>query len=286
MQIFINFTAVFLRIMTNSLSNVLQKKLAFEGEKPVCINFINYLLLSLACLPFLFFSNIFTLGAEFWLYAVLGGVAGALCNYFMVIALKYGELSVLGPINSYKAVIGLIFGMVLLHEMPNIFGILGVILIISGTYFIFDNFNSSIFRRKDIKYRFYALFFSAIEAVLIKKVIILSSVSVSVIISIILGAAFSYLIIRANGISTFKLPDKKHSIMYIAAAFCFGLMTIMTAFVFKHINVGYALSLFQLLIIVNVILGYKLFKEKNLIKKLIGSLIILIGSATILIYGH
>ena len=60
MQIFINFTAVFLRIMTNSLSNVLQKKLAFEGEKPVCINFINYLLLSLACLPFLFFSNIFT----------------------------------------------------------------------------------------------------------------------------------------------------------------------------------------------------------------------------------
>ena len=74
--------------------------------------------------------------------------------------------------------------------------------------------------------------------------------------------------------------------MYIAAAFCFGLMTIMTAFVFKHINVGYALSLFQLSIIVNVILGYKLFKEKNLIKKLIGSLIILIGSATILIYGH
>lgn len=286
MQIVINITAVFLRIMTNSLSNVFQKKLAFEGEKPVCINFINYLLLSIACLPILFFVPIGNLSREFWLYALLGGISGALCNYFMVVALKHGELSVLGPINSYKAVIGLIFGMILLHEIPNLYGILGVLLIIFGTYFIFDNFNSSVFLRKDIKYRFLALFFSAIEAVLIKKVIILSSVTVSVIISCILGAIFSYLIIKANGVSKIELPNKKHSLMYIITALCFGLMTIMTAYVFKHINVGYALSLFQLSIIVNVILGYKLFKEKNLIKKLIGSLIILIGSATILIYGH
>jgi putative membrane protein len=286
MQIFINIAAVFLRIMTNSLSNVFQKKLAFDGEKPVCINFINYLLLSVACLPFLFITDLSKLSGEFWFYALLGGITGALCNNFMVIALKYGELSVLGPINSYKAVIGLIFGMILLHEIPNIYGIIGVILIIFGTYFIFDNFTPSVFIRKDIKYRFLALFFSALEAVLIKKVILLSSVSTSVIASSILGAVFSYIIIKINGVSKVKFPDKKHSIMYILTALCFGLMTITTAYVFKHINVGYALSLFQLSIIVNVILGYKLFKEKNLIKKLIGSLIILIGSATILIYGH
>ena len=63
-------------------------------------------------------------------------------------------------------------------------------------------------------------------------------------------------------------------------------MTFATAYVFKYINVGYALSLFQLSIIVNVILGYKFFNEKNLTKKLFGSLIILAGSILILLLGH
>ena len=84
----------------------------------------------------------------------------------------------------------------------------------------------------------------------------------------------------------FKIPSRKHTIIYILTAICFGLMTFTTAYVFRYMNVGYALSLFQLSIIINVILGYKLFNEKNLLKKLIGSLIILIGSATILIFGH
>ena len=63
-------------------------------------------------------------------------------------------------------------------------------------------------------------------------------------------------------------------------------MTFTTAYVFKYMNVGYALSLFQISILINVILGYKLFNEKKLLKKITGSLIILIGSATILIFGH
>ena len=82
------------------------------------------------------------------------------------------------------------------------------------------------------------------------------------------------------------LPERIHGIMYILTSVCFGVMTFATAYVFKYMNVGYALSLFQLSIIINVILGYKLFNEKKVLKKLLGSLIILIGSATILIFGH
>lgn len=73
------------------------------------------------------------------LYALAGGLTGAVCNCFMVMALEKGELSVLGPINSYKAVIGLIFGMLILHEIPNMYGIMGILLIISGSYFILES---------------------------------------------------------------------------------------------------------------------------------------------------
>lgn len=284
MQVFYNFIAIFIRVAANSLSNVFQKKLAFEGENPINVNFINYLLLSLFSIPLLFFVDITGINLTFLLYALAGGLTGAVCNCFMVMALEKGELSVLGPINSYKAVIGLIFGMLILHEMPNMYGILGIALIISGSYFILES--PGALMKKDIQYRIYALIFSAIEAVFIKKVIILSSITASFITSSFLGAIFSFIIMNIFSSSKLKLPVKRHSIMYVLTALCFGLMTFTTAYVFKYMNVGYALSLFQLSIIINVILGYKLFNEKNLIKKLFGSLIILIGSATILIFGH
>lgn len=284
MQVFYNFIAIFIRVATNSLSNVFQKKLAFEGENPINVNFINYLLLSLFSIPLLFFVDFTGINLTFLLYALAGGLTGAVCNCFMVMALEKGELSVLGPINSYKAVIGLIFGMLILHEIPNMYGIMGILLIISGSYFILES--PKALMKKDIQYRIYALIFSAIEAVFIKKVIILSSITASFITSSFLGAIFSFIIMNIFSSSKLQLPVKRHSIMYILTALCFGLMTFTTAYVFKYMNVGCALSLFQLSIIINVILGYKLFNEKNLIKKLFGSLIILIGSATILIFGH
>lgn len=284
MQILYNFLAIIIRILTNSMSNVFQKKLSLEDENPVVVNFINYFILCIFSIPLIFLANIPITNINFIIYALLGGLTGAICNCFMVLALKRGELSVLGPINSYKAIIGLIFGMIILHEFPNIFGLIGIALIIIGSYFILET--PKAFLKKDIQYRIYALIFSAIEAVFIKKVIILSSITTSFITSSFLGAIFSFIIMSIFSGKNFKIPSRKHTIIYILTAICFGLMTFTTAYVFRYMNVGYALSLFQLSIIINVILGYKLFNEKNLLKKLLGSLIILIGSATIMIYGH
>lgn len=286
MQILLNSIAILLRVFSNSFSNVFQKKLAGENENPINVNFINYFILSIFSIPLLFLIDYTSINREFWIYALLGGITGAICNCFMVLALEKGELSVLGPINSYKAIIGLIFGIIILHEYPNFYGIVGILLIIAGSYFIFDTASPKVFLRKDIQYRIYALIFSALEAVFIKKVIILSSITTSFIASSFLGALFSFIIVKIFSRQNLHLPNKKHSILYILTAVCFGLMTFMTAYVFKYMNVGYALSLFQISILINVILGYKLFNEKNLLKKLLGSLIILIGSATILIFGH
>ena len=284
MQILLNIIAILFRIFSNSFSNVFQKKLTKSGEAATCINCINYILMSLISIPLLLLVNFSLITPEFWLYAIAGGITGAIGNCFMVLALKQGELSVLGPINSYKAIVGMIFGIFLLHEYPNIYGLLGIGLIIIGSYFILESPKALL--RKDIQYRIYALIFTAIEAVFIKKVIILSSIASSFIISSFLGAIFSYLIMRILENEKLHIQTKKNSIMYISTTLCFAIMTFTTAYVFKYMNVGYALSLFQLSIILNVILGYKLFNEKKLIKKLLGSLIILIGSAAILIFGH
>lgn len=293
MQLMLNLGAIFFRILSNSFSNVFQKKLACEGDNPVYINYVNYLILSLFCIPFLFFIDYKNLSLEFWLYAILDGLSGAFANSFMVMALEHGDLSVLGPINSYKSVIGLLAGIILLHEIPNIFGLTGIALIIFGSYFIFDTleekFSLKVFTRKDIQYRIYALILSAIEAVFIKKVIILSSIKTSFIASCISGAIFSYFVLKLFKIKfrkECKKISKKNLAFYISTAFCFGIMTYTTAYVFKHMNVGYALSLFQLSIILNLFLGYKLFRETDIKKKLAGSIIILAGSTMIILFGH
>jgi drug/metabolite transporter (DMT)-like permease len=57
-----------------------------------------------------------------------------------------------------------------------------------------------------------------------------------------------------------------------------------TNFVFEKMNVGYALSLFQLSSLVTVFLGYEIFKEKNLKEKIIGTCIMILGSVLIILH--
>lgn len=293
MQIFLNIIAVLFRILSNSFGNVLQKQLTNNYNRPSFVNCANYLILSCVCILFAPFIHWTNLSLEFFIYGILGGITGAIANCFMVMALMKGDLSVLGPINSYKAVIGLIASIVILHEIPNFCGIFGIFLIIFGSYFIFDTleekFSLKVFRRKDIQYRIFALIFSAIEAVFIKKVIILSSISISFVTTCITGLMFSFLIMkifRINIKEEFRLICKKSTFLYLLTALSFGIMTYTTAYVFKHINVGYALALFQLSIILNLFLGYKIFNEKNIKKKLLGSVIILLGSTIIILLGN
>ena len=57
-----------------------------------------------------------------------------------------------------------------------------------------------------------------------------------------------------------------------------------TNFVFERMNVSYALALFQLSAVLNVIFGWKFFREKDLLKKLLGSSIMAAGAAVLIIF--
>ena len=46
----LTYLAITLRVLSNPFSNVFQKKLTGEGHNPLVVNFISYLLLSVACL--------------------------------------------------------------------------------------------------------------------------------------------------------------------------------------------------------------------------------------------
>jgi drug/metabolite transporter (DMT)-like permease len=282
--------AVLLRIFSNPLGNVFQKQLTAKGIHPLLINFLTYFLLSIVCLLIASFIYRPILPPQFWIYSVLGGIAGASGNGFLIKALQSGELSILGPVNSYKSVVGIIGGIILLGEVPNLWGMLGISLIIFGSYFVLDTteerFSLALLKKSEIQYRIWAMILTAIEAVFMKKVILASSATIAFISWCCFGAFFSFILLFVYRLNI-KKEVKKIDISYITKFFflvvCIGIMQFTTNYTFKHLAVGYALSLFQLSTIVSVLFGYRFFKELDIRKKLIGSAIMIIGSVVIIL---
>lgn len=283
--------AVLLRVLSNPLGNVFQKQLTNRCNHPLLINFLTFLLLSLCCVIPAAQVRWLELPFEFWMYCVLAGIVGATGNGFLVKALQWGDLSVLGPINSYKSVVGIIVGIFLLGEIPNLWGIAGMALIVYGSYFVLDtmdgHFSWSLLRRKEIQYRIWAMILTAIEAVFIKKIILYSSTTLSFIVWCWFGALFSFILLFAfkvrlgKEIKRIRIRDLSR---YLYLVLCVGTMQYTTNYVFDHMEVGYALALFQLSTIVSIFLGYRIFKEQDIRKKLIGSVIMVAGSVMIILF--
>lgn len=273
---------VLIRIFSNSYLNVFQKLLTNRGKRAEVINFNTYL--GLTFLGLFIFSYDFLFTKELLFNVLMMGLLGALGNYCIIKALSIGELSALAPINSYKPVVALIFGIFYLHELPSISAFFAIILIILGSYFVLGFKRGIRANSKAIYYRVLALIFSGSEAIFIKKVILLCGIANGFFFWALAGLMFSVLIFlfsRAFEEKTeFKSEDLKHLLLLILSV---GVMQYSTNYVFSRINVSYALALFQLSSILSIFLGVNIFAEKNLKQKLLGAVFMIIGACVLIL---
>ena len=282
--------SLLLRILSNPIGNVFQKKLTEQNNHPLLVNLLTFSILGILCIVPALQQDWGQVSYLSWYYGVIAGIFGAVGNGFLVKALQGGDLSILGPINSYKSVVGILIGIVFLHEIPSIWGIIGIALIIYGSYFVLDTmkerFSWSLLKNKEIQYRIWAMILTAIEAVFIKKVILYSSTIVSFIFWCWFGAFFSFVLLfffKVRLIKEIKQVKLHHLLTYGFLVLSIGTMLYTTNYVFSHMNVGYALALFQLSTIISIFLGYRIFKEQNIKKKLLGAVIMIAGSVVIIL---
>lgn len=282
---FFTIIALGLRIVSNPIANAFQKKIAQKNSSIIC-NFYTYLLLSVAVIPFATKVPWQSFSHELYINALIAGFLCATGTACLIKALQSGDLSVLGPINSYKAIIGMVTAFILLHEIPTIIGFLGMIFIIYGSWFVFDatdeGFSFKLFKRKDIQLRFLALFLTGIEAAFLKKVIVLSSPVISFYLWCFTGCLFAFILSLLSR-KKFKPIEKTDIPKYLIVALGLFTMQLSTNIVFNRMNVGFALALFQLSTLVTLFLGYKMFHETDMKKKLIGTIIMIVGSVLILL---
>ena len=84
-----------------------------------------------------------------------------------------------------------------------------------------------------------------------------------------------------NDIGTFK----QRTSTYLMLAVTTGLMQLSTLYAFGVLQVGYSLALFQTSALLSVVFGYKFFREKNVVRRLVGASIMVIGAIFIVAFG-
>jgi drug/metabolite transporter (DMT)-like permease len=250
----------------------------------------------LVCVPYVIVGDL-RLPAAVWTNMLVAALLAVSGNVLIVAALAESDLSVLGPINAYKSVVGLILGVFVIGEWPTPTGLAGVLLIVAGSYFVIDrNVNQPVgdaymrfFSERGIQLRFAALFVSATEAVFLKRAIVVSSPALVFVLWSVLGflmvVTWALIGLRREVVHQFVvLKGQLRTFVSLAAAT--GAMQMATLVTLRDFQVGYSLALFQLSAIVSVFLGRRYFAEANIGRRLIGSIIMAAGAALIVLAGR
>lgn len=265
------FVAV--RIVANPVSNVFQKRLTQRGADPFAIIAVTHALLTLVCLPWAFTRN---WPAAFWINVGMSALLAVAGNVLLVFALRSTDLSVLGPINAYKAVVSLLFGAVMIGEVPSAAGLCGVLLIVAGSFAVVDRKEGTVFQR-GVQLRLAALLCSAVEAVFLKKALLAATPEAAFVWWSILGFPVAWF--AAPAIDFRKTINEWRTYTMLAATT--GMMQLSTLLTFGQLQVGYSLALFQMSTLLSMFFGYRFFNERNIGRRLAGALIMIAGAVLI-----
>lgn len=320
---------ILIRIVANPAANVFQKLLTRDGARPITVIFGAHLLLSLACVPIFGFTHdaaeLFPASGEFWGAIALCAMLAVACNTLLVFALKFGDLSLLGPINAYKSVVSLLPSLILLGEFPEPAALAGIALIVTGSVLLVgrDDVGGDPEEQVDevahtrfatrlalhtkqrlgallcspgVRYRVAALIVSATEAAVLKRAVAAASPVAAFVWWCVLGAVAAGLAaawsrptnLRSNlptpAGEFVHAPRRLSRVMltrYVYLTIATGLMQYCTIIALGDWQVGPVLALFQISTILSVLFGYRYFAEPHLARRLLGSLIMVVGAVAI-----
>jgi len=288
----VELLVVFGRLLFSSFANVFQKKLAHQGLHPFFIVMASYLVLTILCVPLLWTFNPFALEQAFWVnifFAALLDMAGTL---FLVMSLSKTDLSVFGPLNAYKVVISMLLAMIFIGEMPSTQGFVGIAIIVLGSYFLLPPNNkaapSSVFQlllQRGVQYRFLSILLFSIGTLPLKNAVVAGDAISTTVFWCLIGfplAIIAHTIFLKDNFSKDYSQSKNHVHQFLYLGLLIFLMQYMTMIVFSKLLIAYSLALFQLGMVLQVFLGYRIFNEKHIMRRLAASLIMVVGSLLVL----
>lgn len=280
------------RVFFSSFSNVFQKKLTNEKLHPFFIVMISYLVLAIICIPLLWTFDCTTLSRQFWInsfFAALLDMAGTL---FLVMSLSKTDLSVFGPLNAYKVVISMLLAMIFLGEIPSFQGFSGVAIIVIGSFFLFPpnqqlsgNRALQLLKQRGVQYRFLSILLFSIGTLPLKNAVMSGGAIATTVFWCLIGfplAVIAHKLVIKSDLKTDIEHSTTHVYDFLYLGILIFLMQYMTMLVLSQLYIAYSLALFQLSMVLQVFLGYKMFNEAHLARRLFSSLIMIAGSLLVI----
>jgi drug/metabolite transporter (DMT)-like permease len=281
------------RVLFASFANVFQKQLTLKDHHPLFIVMASYIVLSIISIPLLLWVDMNQLSRDFWFnisFAAALDMAGTL---FLVHSLSKTDLSIFGPLNAYKVVISMLLALVFLNEIPNSQGFLGIAIIIAGSCFLLPRLDKQTKQHrlrhllidKGVQYRFLSILLFSIGTLPLKNAVMEGQALATTIFWCLIGlplAIISHQIFKQNSERTL-CQQVRPALSHIATlGLMMFLMQYMTMIVLSQMMIAYSLALFQLSMVLHVFLGYKIFKEQHIKRRLAACLVMVIGSLLVL----
>jgi uncharacterized membrane protein len=246
-------------------------------------------------LPFLVFPYLFisipSLGNQYWIALISDGILNVIATILQLKAMKHSDLSLVIPLTSFTPLFLLIMAPLILGQYPTFLGIIGVILIVIGSYILnikrriittqrknsdyLDPFKAMV-KEKGPKLMLIAAFLLSITSSIDKIGISNSSplfwaVSVHVFTSVTLAPVLIHEFHNHT-----KLTEMDIKLLF--AVGIFSALSLVTQYIaITALLVPYVIAIKRTSALISVLFGYLIFKEKGIKGRLAGSVIMVLG---------
>jgi drug/metabolite transporter (DMT)-like permease len=282
---------VVLRVLANPCSNALQKVLAGRGLRPLWVIGFAHLGLTVLTIPWLLGHRLPTTPGFWWNLGASAALA-TLANTLIVHAVQRADLSLVGPVNSFKPVVSLLPGWLLLGERPTLAGLAGIALVVAGSCLLQPRGAGrpslrGLFADRGVQLRVAALIPSAIEAVFLKRALAQATAAEVFVAWSVLGlGAVAVALIASRGLreaGAHVVLARRNLPTVAGLILTTGSMQFCTVVALAELQVGYALALFQTSSVITVLLGWAWFGETDFRRRFAAASVMAAGAAVIVL---
>ena len=186
----------------------------------------------------------------------------------------------------------MLLALIFLGEVPSLQGFSGVMIILLGSFLLFPPAASSssnrlwhLFRQRGVQYRFLSILLFSVGTLPLKNAVLSGGALATTLYWCLFGLPLSVCLYYWFGGKRWQMDwqaAKQHRSHFIWLGSFIFLMQYTTMLVFSQLMVAYSLALFQLSMVLQVFLGYRIFHEKHILRRLAACAVMIAGCLLVL----
>ena len=287
------FLYAFLFAVITSVSVIVAKRVMKNVDEYLYLAISNLFAVPFLFLIVVYFYEIPRVDGTFFRAIILGSIVGIFAAVFAYRAIKISEISAISPISAFNPVFTAVISFIFLHEVISGKSVFGILLICFGAYLLELSKAEndllgpikSLTTNPGVRLSLAAYFLWAITPVFEKTAILHTFPKVPPFVSLV-GLSFTTVafILMAIKKSKKSLPEIRNLLpIFLIVGVLGGLGQALAMVAFSLGELGLTTAVFKLSMIFTVVLGWILLKEQNVKDRLLGSFVMLLGVALLVV---